>query len=55
MRRARNAVNGARGEVEGIERFVTPILHALVPRKDEAIYDKLWRMIRAVRVHVNMY
>jgi hypothetical protein len=38
-----------RTEVEGVsEKFVYPIIHALLPRKDVSIYLKLWRMIKEV-------
>jgi len=33
--------------------FVTPILHALLPNKQTATYDKLWRMIRTIYPTLN--
>jgi hypothetical protein len=33
--------------------FVAPILHALLPNKTTATYDKLWRMIRTIYPSLN--
>lgn len=33
---------------DGTRRFATPLLHALLTRKDDDTYERLWRMIKGV-------